>query len=161
MDYVCHPLIRKVDKISKNVGRKSHTLIEGYIDAYLVKKKYNLDIEKFKTRYIFRGKIRKIYKLIDYVYKETYGVKYVSFSYFITKILYSKIRWLYILFGKSLLKKVSCFNKYMDLNKELDILNSKEQIEYKNYLGNTCYDSFMKLYEESIELAICRIKGLK
>jgi len=45
MDRICHPLIRKVDKISINVGIKSHTLIEGYIDSYLVKDKYYLDLE--------------------------------------------------------------------------------------------------------------------
>ena len=161
MDYVCHPLIRKVDKISVNVGVKSHTLIESYIDAYLVNKKYNIDIGKFKTKYIFKGNIRRIYKMIDCVYEKTYGVKYVSFSYFFTKLLYSKIRWLFILFGKKLLKKFSRFNKYMEVNIGLDIMNDNKDIEYNNYLNNTCNNSFMELYDESIELAICRINGLK
>lgn len=83
MDMVCHPLIRKIDKISIKVKVKSHTLIEGYIDSYLVKYKYNMDIEEFNTKYIFMSKIKNIYKMIDYVYNKTYGVKYISFSYFI------------------------------------------------------------------------------
>lgn len=161
MDIVCHPLIRKIDKISINVGIRSHTLIEGYLDSYLVKYKYNVDIGKFNTKYIFRGRIRKIYKMIDYVYIETYGVKYVSFSYFLTKLMYSKIRWLFLIFGKKILKKISGFNKYMNVNKGIDIVNEKKGIEYNNYLGNKCNDSFMELYNESIRVAICRINGLK
>lgn len=161
MDSVCHPLIRKVDKISIDVGRKKHTLIEAYIDNYLVNNRYNRDISKFNTRFAFKGKIIKVYKMIDYVYMKTYGVKSVSFSYFITKILYSNIRLLFRLFGKKLLIRLSCFDKYMDTNKELDILNKHKKIEYINYLGDRCNDSFMELYKESIELAICRINGLK
>ena len=161
MDYVCHPLIRKVDKISTSVSFKSHTLIEAFIDSYLVKYKYKKEIDNFDTRYIFKGNIKYVYKMIDYVYNKTYGVKYVSISYFFTKILYSKIRLLFKIFGKKLLMRVFCFNKYISANKGLDILNEKKKIEYNNYLGNICNDSFMELYDESIKLAIDRINGLK
>lgn len=161
MDMVCHPLIRKLDKISNSVRVKSHTLIESYIDNYLVKYKYGINIEKFDTRYIFRGKVRKIYKMIEYVYRETYGVKYVSFSYLITKLLYSKIRWLFIVFGKNNLIKMSSFDKYMDLNRNLDIVNDRVKIKYKNYAGEICDNKFIDLYEESISLSLCRINELK
>lgn len=161
MDVICHPLVRKIDTISKNVGRKSHTLIEGYLDAYLVKYKYQQDIGRFNTKYIFRAKVRKIYKMIDYVYMKTYGVKYVSFSYFMSKYMYSKIRWLFIIFGKRLLKRISCFNKYMNENNGLDIVNDKKKIYYKDYLGNECNDSFMELYDNSVNIAIERINNLK
>ena len=161
MDYVCHPLIRKVDKISNSVFFKSHTLIEGYIDSYLCKNKYDRDISKIDTRDMFKGNVIRLFKMIDYVYNKTYGVKYVSISYFFTKILYSKIRLLFKIFGKKLLMKVFCFNKYISVNNDLDILNEKKDIEYKNYLGNICNDSFMELYEESIKLAIDRINELK
>ena len=73
----------------------------------LVNDRYNRDISKFDTGYAFRGNIRKVYKMIDYVYLKTYGVKYVSFSYFITKILYGNIRLLFRLFGKKLLVRLS------------------------------------------------------
>jgi len=161
MDVVCHPLIRKIDKISINVGRKSHTLIEGYIDSYLVKYKYNKDIDKFNTKYIFRGNICKIYKMIDYVYRKTYGVKSVSFIYFFNIFLYSKIRLLFKLFGKKILRKLSRFDKYMEVNKDIDIVNNKKNIQYKDYLGNICNDSFLELYNQSIDVAICRINSLR
>ena len=161
MDAVCHPLIRKVDKISNNVGVKKHTLIEGYIDAYLVKNKYNEDISLFNTKYMFKGKIWKIYKMIDYVYMKTYGIKYVSFSYFLSIFLYSKIRLLNLLFGKKALMKISRFNKYIEINGNLDIINDRNNINYINYFGNNCNDSFMNLYDDSIRLAINRINGLE
>ena len=148
MDSVCHPLIRKVDKLSTFVGVKTHTLIEGYIDSYLVKNKYGIDISKFKTKNIFRGKVRRVYKMLDYVYKKTYGVKYISFSYFLSIFLYSKIRWLFILFGKNLLMRFSKFNKYLEVNKNLDIVNISKKIKYNNYLGEECFDSFMDLYNK-------------
>ena len=161
MDIICHPLIRKVDKISVNVGVKSHTLIEGYIDSYLVRNKYNIDISKFKTKDIFKGNIFHIYKMIDYVYKKTYGVKNVSFSYFFSIFLYSKIRWLFILFGKKVLRRFSKFDKYVSINKKIDIVNNEKKIKYNNYLGEECTDSFIELFEQSIDVAINRIKALK
>ena len=99
--------------------------------------------------------------MINYVYNKTYGVKYVSASYFITKIMYSKIRWLFIIFGKKFLMKISCFNKYKSVNKDLDIVNSNKNICYKDYLGYECNDSFIGLYDKSVKLAIDRINGLK
>ena len=161
MDIVCHPLIRKVDKISTKIRIKNHTIIESYIDSYLVKEKYDLDIEKMDTRGIFKGSVIKLYKMIDYVYMKTYGVKYVSFSYFITKIMYSKIRLLFIIFGKKLLRKISRFDKYIIINNDIDIMNNDKKIYYKNYLGNECNDSFMELYNQSINLSIKRINNLK
>ena len=161
MDLVCHPLIRKVDKISMRIKIKNHTLIESYIDACLVKKKYNLDICKMDTRGIFKGSVINLYRMINYVYMRTYGVKYVSFSYFITKIMYSKIRWLFIIFGKKLLKRISGFDKYISINKKIDIMNENKKIYYKNYLDDQCNDSFMELYNQSINLSIKRINNLK
>jgi len=161
MDVVCHPLIRKIVKISINVGRKSHTLIEGYIDSYLVKYKYDRNIDNFNTRSLFRGNVWKIYKMIDYVYYKTYGEKYVAFSYFITKFMYSKVMWLFKIFGKKLLRRVSCFDKYIASNKELDIVNNNRKIYYNDYLGRECNKSFMELYDDSIDISIERINNLK
>ena len=161
MDIVCHPLIRMVDKISIRFRMKSHTLIESYIDSYLVKNKYDRDISKINTKKMFKGSVIKLAKMINYVYDKTYGIKYVAFSYFITKIMYSKIRWLFIIFGKKLLRKISSFNRYISSNKDLDVLNNNKNIYYKDYLGNKCNDCFMELYDKSIELSIKKINSLK
>lgn len=161
MDIVCHPLIRKVDKLCVNVGIKNHTLIEGYIDSYLVNYNLDRDIDKFDTRGLFKGKVSKIYEMIDDVYFNTYGVKYVSFSYFVTKFLYSKVRVLFVIFGKKFLKKIFKFNKFIDRNKNIDVVNDSREIFYKDYFGNERNDSFIDLYNKSIELSIERITNLE
>ena len=161
MDMVCHPLIRKIDKISIRTRMKSHTLIEGYIDSYLVKYKYNRDIRDINTKEMFKGNVIKLSKMIDYIYNKTYGIKYLSISYYITKIMYSKVKWLFIIFGKKILRKISGFDKYIRINKNIDIVNSDKSIYYKDYLGKEINDSFMELYDKSIELSIERINGLK
>ena len=161
MDMVCHPLIRKIDKISIRTRMKSHTLIEGYINSYLVEYKYNRDISDINTKDMFKGSVIKLSKMIDYVYNDTYGIKYLSVSYYITKIMYSNIKWLFIIFGKRLLRKISSFDKYISINKDIDIVNSNKSIYYKDYLGNEINDSFIDLYNKSIELSIDRINRLK
>ena len=161
MDMVCHPLIRKIDKISIRTRMKSHTLIEGYINSYLVEYKYNRDIRDINTKDMFNGSVIKLSKMINYVYNKTYGIKYLSVSYYITKIMYSNIKWLFIIFGKRLLRKISSFDKYIIINKDIDIVNDKKDIYYKDYLGNLVNDSFIDLYNKSIELSIERINGLK
>lgn len=161
MDMVCHPLIRKVDKISVRTRMKSHTLIEGYIDSYLCKNKYNSDISRIDTRDMFRGSVIKLSKMIDYVYYKTYGVKYLSISYFFTKIMYSNVKWLFIIFRKRILRKISGFDRYISINKDIDIVNSDESIHYKDYLGNEIDYSFMELYDKSVDLSVERINQLK
>ena len=161
MDMVCHPLIRKVDKISIRTRIRSHTLIEGYIDSYLCKNKYDRDISKIDTKGMFKGSVIKLSKMIDYVYNKTYGIKYLSFSYFITKIMYSNVRWLFIIFGKNILRKIFGFDKYISVNENIDIVNEDRDIYYKDYLGNEVNYSFMELYDKSIELSINRINSLK
>jgi hypothetical protein len=161
MDKVCHPLIRKIDKLSINVGFKSHTLIESYIDSYLVNYKLDNNIDKYDMRYLFKGKVRRIYKMIDDVYYKTYGVKYVSFSYNVTKFLYSKVGLLIRIFRKKILRNIFKYDEYLDKNKEIDIVNSDNKIYYKDYLGNDCNDSFIELYNKSIELSLNRINNLE
>jgi hypothetical protein len=119
------------------------------------------DIDKYDTRGLFKGKVSRIYKMIDDVYYKTYGFKYVSFSYFITKFLYSKIRLLFMFFGKKFLIRIFKFKKYIDENKDIDIVNSNKDIYYKDYLGNDINDSFIELYNKSIELAMNRINNLE
>ena len=161
MDMVCHPLIRKIDKISVRTRMKSHTLIEGYIDSYLCKNKYDRDISKINTKKMFKGSVIKLSKMIDYVYDKTYDIKYLSISYYFTKIMYSKVRLLFIIFGKKLLRKISGFDRYINVNKDIDFVNEEKNIYYKDYRGNLVNDSFMELYDKSIVLAIERINQLK
>lgn len=152
MDDILHPLIRKIDKLCIS-NKKNHTLIEGYIDSYLVKYKYNISIDKYDNRILFKGKLnKKIAKMLDYVYYETYCTKNVSNYYKFNIFLYKKIKYLYKLFSINFLKKISGFNKFIRSNKNIDIFNEKKEIYFDNYLGEVVNQNIIDLYNESIEL---------
>ena len=150
MDDVMHPLIRKVDKMC-STNKNNHTLIEGYIDSYLVNKKYGTTIDKYDNKKIFKGKMKKkIRKMIDYVYYQTYSTKHVSWYYIFNIWLYKKIRYVYLLFSINRLKKISGFDRFIAINKNVDIFNEDKKIRYKDYLGHDCYDDVIALYDKSV-----------
>ncbi|MBQ9854278.1 MAG: hypothetical protein IJO57_04525 [Bacilli bacterium] len=136
MDEIVHPLIREIDKKSTKVNIKSHTLIEAYFDNYLLEK-YNLKEQKLLT-----GKVRKIEKMIDYAYLKTYGIKNVSRSYKITKLLYSKIHLIRIFKVDIILSKLFNYRKFIKINKDnLDINEFDSQYKLSineaiNYIKN-------------------------
>ena len=153
MDDVMHPLIRKVDKICDD-RKRDHTLIEGYIDSYLVKYKYKKTIDKYDNKVLFKGKInKKIKDMIDCVYNETYNTKHVSRYYKFNIFLYKKIKYLYKIFGVNLLKKISGFNKFIKKNKNIDIFNNDNRVCYINYIGFKENENVINLYNESVLLA--------
>lgn len=158
MDKVMHPLIRKVDKKCINVGVNSHILIEGYIDSHLVKNKYDIEISKYDNKSLFKGKMNKdISKMIDYVYGVTYQCKHVSKYYKFNLFLYSKIRFLYKVFGIKLLKKMVKFDKFMKCNKKIDLLNGNRKISYKLDEDKECNYCLEELYNICIEKTILYI----
>lgn len=157
MDDILHPLIRKIDKTCVR-NKNNHTLIEGYIDSYLVKYKCNKSIDKYDNKVLFNGRMNeKVSKMIDYVYDKTYNCKNVSRYYKFNIFLYKKIRYLYKIFSVSMLKRISGFNKFINDNKDIDIFNNDSRIYYKDYLGYENNDSVIELYDESIEMAIIYI----
>jgi len=121
MDKIMHPLVYKLDKLCVK-DRKNHTLIEGYIDNYLVNYKYNFMVDKYNNREIFRGKVnKKISKMLDSVYLDVYNTKRISLYYKFNLWLYKKIEYLYKVLGIGLLKTISGYNKFRDNNKDVDL----------------------------------------
>ena len=160
MDDVMHPLIRKIDKACIK-DKNNHTLIEGYIDSYLVRYKYNKMINKYDNKLLFKGKInKKIGNLINYVYNKTYNCKSVNKYYKFNIFLYKKIRYLYKIFSINFLKKISGFNKFIKRNKDVDILNDNHRINYTNYIGYNEDNNILDLYNESVDLAVCYISNI-
>ena len=156
MDDVMHPLIRKVDSLCVK-NKHNHSLIEGYMDSYLVRYKYKETIDKYDNKLVFKNINNKI---IDYVYDRTYNCKHVSRYYRFNIFLYKKIRYLYKIFGINLLKKLSGFNKFINVNKNIDIFNRDNKIFYNNYLGYNENSSVIDLYNESVLLACEYIKNI-
>jgi len=121
MDKIMHPLVYKIDK-SCVKDRKNHTLIEGYIDNYLVNYKYHYMVDKYDNNEIFKGKVnKKITKMLDKVYLDVYDTKKISLYYKFNLWLYKKIKYLYKILEINLLKKASGYNKFRSNNKDIDL----------------------------------------
>lgn len=142
MDDTMHPLVRLIDKESSPVRMKSHTLIEGMIDSYIVKYKYNKEIDEYLNKeMLIVGINRDGYKMINKVYEKTYGVKNVAISYILSKFVYGKIYLLIRLIGKNNLKKITGYDKFIAKNKDVIDRNNK----------------IISLYEESVRLVVLEI----
>ena len=142
MDDTMHPLVRLIDKESSPVRMKSHTLIEGMIDSYIVKYKYNKEIDEYLNKgMLIVGINRDSYKMINKVYAKTYGVKNVAISYILSKFVYGKIYLLIRLIGKNNLKKITGYDKFIAKNKDVIDRNNK----------------IISLYEESVRLVVLEI----
>lgn len=145
MDNEIHPLVRKIDK-SCVKNKKNHTLIEGYYDSYFVSNKYKLRVDKYDNNLLFRGKMnKKVSNMVDYAYKETYGVNNVSNYYKLNIWLYKKIKYLYKIVGIKLLKKYSGFNNFIKDNKNIDLFDNK---------------NIDVLYEKSVKKAVNYINSI-
>ena len=121
MDKMMHPLVYKLAKLCQK-NKKSHTLIEGHIDNYLVNYKYHYMVDEYDNNEIFRGKVnKKIAKMLNTVYLDVYDTKNISLYYKFNIWLYKKIKYLYKIFGINLLKELSGYNKFRDNNQDIDL----------------------------------------
>lgn len=144
LDETVHPLVRTVNH-SCIRHKKNHTLIEGHYDYYLSNKKYNVKINKLDNKRLFSGKVnKKISKLLDTVYEQTYNTKNLSFYYSLNLYIYRRVKLLYKIFGLKLLKIFSGYNKFLKRNNDIDF---KE-------------DELNKLYDQSVEEAIIYINKI-
>ena len=136
-------------------------MIESYYDAYLVRKKYNTPVDKYDNKDLFKGKItKKVAKMLDYSYEKTYNTKHVSRYYKFNIWLYKKIRILYAVFGIPLLKKVSGFNKFMLVNKSIDLFNHNHKVKFKDINKKDSTEDYDTLYKKSIDKALKDIKEI-
>lgn len=158
MDTKIHPLVRKVDRTCiKN--KKNHTMIELYYDNYLSMKHYNLRLDKHNNKELLKAKInKKISTLINEVYKKTYNCDNLSKYYKFNLWLYRKIRFLYLLVPFKLLKKVVGINSFIERNKDINLINEDNKIEYKDSNNNVLSKDLNELYDDCIKEAIKYIK---
>ena len=131
MDDTMHPLVRLIDKESSPVRMKSHTLIEGMIDSYIVKYKYNKEIDEYLNKGI----------LIVGINRDGYKIKNVAISDILSKFVYGKIYLLIWLIGKNNLKKITGYDKFIAKNKDVIDRNNK----------------IISLYEEIVRVVVLEI----
>lgn len=144
MDDTMHPLIRLIDKKCIKVKMKSHTLIEGMIDSYIVKYKYDMEIDNYLNRkMLVVGIGSDSYKMINMVYKKTYDINYVGISYILSKFIYNKIYFLFRIIGKKSIRKIVGYDKFISMNS--DIIDEN-------------MNNILSMYNKSIYFVIDEIK---
>ena len=137
-----HPLVYKLTKLCQK-NKRNHTLIEGYIDNYLVNYKYHYLVDKYDNNKIFKGKVnKKIAKMLDKVYQDVYDTKNISFYYKLNLWLYKKIKYLYKILGINLLKKLSGYDKFRNNNRNITL--DSDIIKVYNDSVNEAYNYIIK-----------------
>lgn len=160
MDSVIHPLVRVIDKKCIN-NKNNHRLIEEYYDAYLVEERYKISKRDYLKRRIFLVKNNKdINKMLNYVYKEVYDTNNISRYYKFNLFLYRLLSRVYIIFSEKIIKKIIGVNKFLNDNKEIDLVNDNNKIKYKDYLKDDCYEDLLSLYFDSVDMAYEYIKNV-
>ena len=160
MDSIIHPLVRTIDKqCIKN--KHNHALIEEYYDSYLVKERYKTSKKDYLKKGILRAKGNKrIYKMLDCVYKTVYNTSNVSRYYKINLNLYRLLGKVYIIFSKRIIEKIIGLNRFLTSNKNIDLFNDNNKIKYKDYLNDDCYEDLLSLYNDSVDMAFEYIKNV-
>lgn len=123
MDDTLHPLVRSASKKSVK-NKRNHALIELYYDRYLVN---NIDIY-IRNRILSARFNNDISKMIDYAYMKTYGVRGISRYYKFNLRLYRLLLFIYRLFGSKFIYKVLGVNKYLRVNKDIDLVNNINEL---------------------------------
>lgn len=166
LDINMHPLIYYVEQGCKRVGLISpHNLLEGYLDEYLVKKVLNKDIMEIKADYFDKLELNnpQCFHLLNEVYGQTYHDYHIINSYrevsfwFIT--LEKLIKESPFITKETLIKFVQ-FREFMKTNHLVynDFHNESHEIYTNPVTGEKHRESFMELYEKSIDMAIDAIK---
>lgn len=159
MDREIHPLVRKIDKIC--MGKRKHYMIEEYYDNYLVYQTMKIKKKEYLSSNVFKGKVnKKISKLLNDVYRETYNTKNVANYYKFNLLLYRLLNRVYKIFNINLIEKVTGLRNFLNTNKYIDLLNSDNDMKYRNYLGNEGNDSLIVLYFKSVNKACEYIKEI-
>lgn len=160
MDDIIHPLVRKIDK-SCIKDKSNHTRIEEYYDKYLVNKIEKKNVKEYVKNRLLKGKVNKdIKKMLDYTYKEVYKTDKVSRYYKINLLLYRIINGLYRLFGDNLYK-ISGMDKFINKNKDINIVNDKHLIKYSDYRKKDSTDSLLEEYRLCIDRSIKYIEDIE
>lgn len=168
LDTSIHPYIYYIERGTKPVLLQcisAHTMIEGYLSAYIIKKRLNasimdIPIEKYFTNFPKEGQ-----ELLNRVYYQTYQLNGVAKNYqntlnillFCENILKNTP-----LKSKELCEKIIRFQKYLEKNNlELEeIENERESIWFHPVTGEENRTSVIDMYFHSIEHTLEAVREL-
>lgn len=165
LDINTHPLIYYIESgCQKTSLIPNHELVEGYIDSYLTQKILGKDIMDIKANYFNQPNLSNIdaSNLLNSIYGEIYGDYSIIQTYKRVLYIFSKLEELIKsgLFPKEQLINISRFNQFLQKNNltTSEILNNNNDRFHNPVTGQICNQSFMELYNQSIEMALEAIK---
>lgn len=160
-DINTHPLVYYNECGCEKVGMLScHSLVEGYLDSYLSQKVLGKDIMEVKADYFSQVdlSVKEVAELLNNVYGKVYGdfriIETYKKTFMIFKILENVIK--SGLVSKKTLISFSRFNQFLEQNDLSinDLTNEDRQIYTNPVTGEVYNDSFMELYDKSIDMTI-------
>lgn len=163
MDTNMHPLIYYIEKGSKKTSSfDSHTLIEGYISAYLTEQILNSDIMMIKSKFFNQTDFNnpEINNLINSVYSKIYNCPNILNSYKKTiKLLTLLESFIKTLTSKDLLLWISSFQKFLDANEltREEIHNTANNSWRNPVAGEIHHESLLELYNRALEMTLYAI----
>ena len=146
MDSKLHPLVWKITKKCVS-NQKNHTWIEQYYNEYLVNKVFNLELGDYVKGKILGGRInKKIGRMIDYAYEKTYHTLHVSRYYRFNLFLY-RIERIVMMINAKLWYKLNGFDRFIKVNKDIDLLNDKDKFNLMELYNNSLEDTIKYIRE--------------
>lgn len=161
LDANTHPYIYYLEYGCKRVGVISnHDLIEGYLSSYLSQAILNKDIMDITPEYFNKINLSlpEISELLNSVYGKIYGDYHMIKSYRKIIELFTTIE-IFIkrtFKSKKLLLKISNFESFLKTNElsSSDLTNDKHQIYTNPITGEIHSESFMDMYNHSIQTTV-------
>lgn len=184
MDSIIHPYVIYKGGIFEKKKKETqkynslHSIIETYIDAYMININENIEPGKFKNyKFCFNNtKNKNLVNLINYTFENTYNIKNASKYFFRSiktmKILYHFMRYdplkikyrIYSLFDKIMpkgIKKATPITYSVKLNNNEYYLNLNHKIwTHPRYINEKHNESFIDLYNIATNEALRIIKGV-
>lgn len=160
-DINAHPLVYYNDRGCEKVGMLSnHTLVEGYIDAYLAQKVLNKDIMEVKPDYFSQVNLNlvEVINLLNNVYGKVYNDSTIVDTYKKTFMIFKTLETIIKsgLVSKKALIAFSNFNQFLVQNNlnVSELTNENRQIYTNPVTGEKHNESFLELYYRSIDMTL-------
>ena len=163
-DTNAHPLVYYIEKGCDKVGLiGTHTLVEGYIDVFMASNILNKDYMSVSPSFFNQANLKnpEIVKLIWEVYSKVYNEQKALLSYKSVVRIFTAVDTVTKSgrITKSMLSNMSLFEKFLEQNKltRKEIINRDKNIWRMPLTGEKRCESFMELYNRSIEMTIYAI----
>ena len=161
LDINTHPFIYYIEIGCQKAGLISnHNLVEGYLSSYLANTILDKDIMEIKSEYFNHLNLSdiQISKLLNSIYGEIYRDYQIVKTYRRTLGIFNMLENIIKsgLFSKEQLIKLSGFNKFLEINSLTlsEITNENHNIYTNPITGKKKSESFIELYDKSIEMTL-------